>query len=69
VINLLPLIWFHYQHVAFSFFRSSGNKFITKVMSWKDITQKETSYVMFKGAEDDVVWIGKSKELKFDLNQ
>ncbi|MBB2950106.1 hypothetical protein [Sphingobacterium sp. JUb56] len=69
VINLLPLIWFHYQHVAFSFFRSSGKKFITKGMSWKDITQKETSYVMFKGAEEDVVWIGKSKELKFDLNQ
>ncbi|MNG72952.1 hypothetical protein D3C87_875210 [compost metagenome] len=66
-VNLLPSIWFHYQHVTFTFFCNPVIKFNTKRIPWYDITTKVSSYVLFKGAEEDVVWIGKSKELKFDF--
>ncbi|MNK15202.1 hypothetical protein D3C87_333370 [compost metagenome] len=65
--NLLPSIWFNYQHVSFTFSHNRAIKFNIKMLPWYDVTAKVSSYVFFKGAEDDVVWIGKSKELKFDF--
>jgi hypothetical protein len=67
IVNLLPTIWFHYQHVSFTFSHNRAIKFNIKMLPWYGVTAKVSSYVFFKSAEDDVVWIGKSKELKFDF--
>jgi hypothetical protein len=64
---LLPSIWFHYQYVSFTFSHNCAIKFNIKMLPWYAVTTKVSSYVLFKGAEEDVVWIGKSKELKFDF--
>lgn len=65
-------IWFEYEQPAFSLFlsgqemQSYKNLKIDRRMSWKDITALLPCYVLSKGIEDDVIWIGKSDVLQFD---
>lgn len=67
LVDLSPIIWFAYEHVTFCFFKESSTEFNLKRKSWNYITSNAISYVMFRGAEDDVIWIGKSDELEFML--
>lgn len=65
-------VWFEYEQPAFSFFLSGQEKqlynclAIYRRMSWKDITGLAPSYVLCKGIEEDIMWIGKSNILQFD---
>lgn len=68
LLEILPIIWFAYEHIAFCFFTESRIEFDIKRKPWYEITTRSKSYVLFKGVEEDVIWIGKSDELKFDLN-
>jgi hypothetical protein len=66
LLELLPMIWFSYQHAAFCFFEEEIKLDVNR-KAWYDITKNSKSYVMFKGAEEDVIWIGKSQEFNFDF--
>lgn len=68
LLYLLSELWFAFEHSSFCFFESGipAPKSIYR-KGWSDITSQSTSYVMFRGAELDVVWIGKSDELAFDF--
>jgi hypothetical protein len=71
-IQIFSEIWFDYEQAVFSFFVTGQqmqlykNLNIDGRMSWKDITASSPSYVLCKGAEEDVLWIGKSVDLNFD---
>ena len=67
LIEILPLIWFGYEHIAICFFIRNEIQFDIKRKPWYEITENQQSYVLFKGIEEDVIWIGKSKELTFDV--
>ncbi|WP_207622466.1 hypothetical protein, partial [Niastella koreensis] len=74
VFDLICLIWetYEYPTLIFSkeidpFLKIKPNKIING--SWKEVTLLSMSYILFKGIEDDVLWIGKSKDLEFpDFN-
>jgi len=66
LLNMLSKVWFAYEHVTYIFFADRKGGLDVKRMPWYVITSNAKSFVMFKGAEEDVVWIGKSKELTFD---
>lgn len=65
LVEILLLLWFAYEHTAFCFFVKEEIEFDIKRKSWYEITTSFKSYVLFRGDEEDVVWIGKSDELKF----
>lgn len=71
-IEIFLDIWFDYEQPAFSFFVKGQemqlykNLTIDRRMLWKDITTLLPSYVLFKGIEEKVLWIGKSDNLKFE---
>jgi hypothetical protein len=67
LLEFLPVIWFAYEHISFCFFTENKIEIDIKRKSWYEITKGSKSYVLFKGVEDDVIWIGKSNELEFDL--
>jgi hypothetical protein len=67
LLEFLPLIWFAYEHISISFFIENKIEIDIKRKSWDEITKSSKSYVLFKGVEEDVIWIGKSSELEFDL--
>jgi len=67
VLETLTTIWDAYEHVSFCFFTENKTEIDVKRKPWYEITTSSKSYVLFKGAEEDVVWIGKSNELKFDI--
>lgn len=67
--DLLFLIWFGYEHstiVLLSQNEINYNDVYRK--DWFTITSKLNSFVIFKGAEEDVVWIGKSEDFEFDFD-
>ncbi|GGZ24767.1 hypothetical protein GCM10007049_16460 [Echinicola pacifica] len=74
--ELLPLIvdlWYCFQQPVYYFFTNeerleyNNEILLNNNLSWKEVVDLSNSYVMFKGAEEDVIWIGKSDELEFDL--
>lgn len=67
LLKVLSVLWFSYEHVSFCFLKKSESEIDLKRKSWYEITEKFESYVLFKGVEEDVIWIGKNKKLKFDL--
>jgi hypothetical protein len=69
LFELLPEIWFAYEHVALLFFYEGRPDFEIKRKPWYDTTSKSKSYVLFKGIEEDVIWIGKNPELVFDFEK
>lgn len=66
-LAFLPSIWFAYEHISVSFFVENNIEIDIKRKSWDEITESSKSYVLFKGVEEDVIWIGKSNDLEFDL--
>jgi len=69
LIEILPQLWFAYEHTAFCFFVENEIQIDIKRKPWSEITTNTKSYILYKGIEEDVLWIGKSNELKFDLLQ
>ena len=69
LIEILPQLWFAYEHTAFCFFEENEIGINIKRKPWSEITTNTKSYVLFKGMQEDVIWIGKSNELTFDLVQ
>lgn len=65
LFNLITDIWFEYEQPTFCFFYEKHIHLSEKKISWQEITRQWDSFVIFRGAEEDVVWIGKSSELKF----
>lgn len=73
LLSVLVELWYCFQQPAYYFFTDeealgNNNEIILKNnLSWKEVIDLSNSYVMFKGAEEDVIWIGKSDELEFDI--
>lgn len=75
--ELLPILvdlWYCFQQPVFYFFTDEkqpehyNKALLNDNLSWKEVVNLSNSYVMFKGAEEDVIWIGKSDDLKFHIN-
>lgn len=66
--DILSDIWFSYEHRAFCFFVNSEVEFDLNRKPWYKITSGSDSFIMFKGVEEDVLWIGKSDSLAFELD-
>jgi hypothetical protein len=68
VLAILSKLWFAFQHASFVFSASVNSPFDVKRRAWYEIVAEVRGFVVFKGAEDDVLWIGKSSDIQFDLN-
>jgi hypothetical protein len=66
-LYLLPEIWFTFEHGVFCFFVDAESPMPTRRSSWNKITEFASAFVMFRGPEEDVVWIGKSEDLAFNF--
>ncbi|RFM27926.1 hypothetical protein [Deminuibacter soli] len=67
LLRCLSLIWFAFDHCAFCLFDTPSIPLNIDRQSWYYITSMSRSFVVFKGAEDDVVWIGKSNSIEYPL--
>lgn len=59
----LSNIWFAFEQASYTFLVNENSEPLQSRTSWVQITVEAPAYVMFKGAEENVVWIGKSLEL------
>jgi hypothetical protein len=70
-IEVFLEIWFEYEQPAFAFFITGQesnvyrNLALHRRMSWKEITDLSPCFVLFRGTEENVMWIGKSNNLDF----
>ncbi|AQX02277.1 hypothetical protein [Elizabethkingia anophelis] len=65
-LNILPELWFAFEHINICFTNDKViniNDYYRK--HWYEIANMVESYIVFKGVEEDVVWIGKSDNLEF----
>lgn len=67
LLNFLTKIWFSFEHISFCYTDQDFINFDLKRKSWSEIVKNIESFVVFKGIEDDVVWIGKSEKLSFEF--
>lgn len=67
LISILWKFWFTYEHVIVCFFIDDKNIVNLEKKAWYDITEYYKSFVLFKGIEENVVWIGKSDDLSFEF--
>jgi hypothetical protein len=69
VLKLLLELWFDYEQPFFCFFQAASNekRKIEPKMTWKEVIALEPCLVMFKSAEENVIWIGKSETLDIDF--
>lgn len=67
LLDILSQCWFAFEHGTLCFFLGKQFSRPSREESWYEITQKSSSFVMFKGIEEDVIWIGKSDDLEFNL--
>jgi len=65
LLYILSEIWFAFEQGLFSFFTDKDVAIPPKRSSWKKIVTHSSSFVMFKGVEEDVVWVGKSNDLEW----
>lgn len=65
VFYVISELWFAFEHPCFCFFLEEKNLLFNKRSTWYDTTEKTLSFVMFKDAEEDVVWVGKSRDLEW----
>lgn len=74
--ELLPILvdlWYSFQQPVYYFFTDEkelechNEVLLSNNLSWKEVVDLSNSYVMFKGAEEDVIWLGKSEELEFGI--
>ena len=72
ILELIVELWFEFEQPLFviaideepaKVLRIINNRFI----KWNDITETIEAYTIYRGAEEDVVWIGKSDELEFEI--
>ena len=68
LFEVLIDLWFAYEQPSIHFFKTNQDKFPIKRDAWYEITERSSSYIMFKGPEENVVWIGKSETLKLDTS-
>ena len=61
----LSALWICFQHVSFVMTLKKGSFNFRNRLAWDQITAVTPSFVLFKGVEEDVVWIGKSDGLSF----
>lgn len=69
IVDMLIDMWFEYEQPFVSFFQSVSKeaRSINSKMTWRDVTELESCFVLFKKAEQEVVWVGKSKDIITDL--
>lgn len=66
-VNLLSTIWFAFEQSSICFLSEKAiNDNGLKRKAWNEITSMMKSYVMFRGMEENVLWIGKSMDLEFN---
>ncbi len=58
-----------FEHGAIIFTNNLSLRKIANIEYWKNITEMNESIIIFKGVENDVIWLGKSKELNFDFKE
>ncbi|HFK5529480.1 TPA: hypothetical protein ACGZ99_003563 [Elizabethkingia anophelis] len=66
ILKILPELWFAFEHINIRFTNAKViniNDYYRK--PWYETTKLTESYIVFKGVEEDVVWIGKSDNLEF----
>lgn len=70
-LDLVIELWFTYEQPMFAFLTKRVLRSMTQisassqVLTWQEIAEEVSSFVIHKGIEDDVIWIGKSDELSF----
>lgn len=71
-INTFLEIWFEYEQPTFSFFvigqniKTYNTLEINRRMNIEQIASLSPCYILCRGIEEDVIWVGKSENLKFD---
>lgn len=71
--DILVDLWFAYEQISILFFveKSELSEYWLKILngnlSWNQITNMGTLFILFKGVEEDVAWIGKSRNLEFNF--
>ena len=68
ISRTLSKTWFAYEHCIICFFTQKPLR-LKKRIPWHEITAGNKSFVMFRGPEEDVVWIGKSYDFDFDFEK
>ena len=63
--KLIKKMWFAYEQMILVFFSDNKEKFDGNKVSWEKVTLENNCFAMFKGMEEDVIWIGKSSNLTF----
>jgi len=58
-------MWFEYEQPFFCFIRGANPSFITRQMAWYDVTNNYAAFAIFRGPEEDVMWIGKNSNFSF----
>lgn len=73
LLSVLVELWYSFEQPAYWFFTNEEalenniEALLNNNLTWKEVVTLSNSYVMFKGIEEDVVWIGKSEELEFHI--
>lgn len=67
LLYLIPRLWFAFEHTSFCVFLNKKNCSIRKRTAWYEITNRIPAFIMYRGIEEDVVWIGKSDHLMWPL--
>ncbi|AQX08381.1 hypothetical protein [Elizabethkingia ursingii] len=66
ILNILPKLWLAFEYLCFRFTNVKNNNINDYYRRpWYEITSVIESYIVFKGIEEDVIWIGKSDNLEF----
>lgn len=67
--DIFSKLWFSYEQPSFIFIKEELKRedLISlqskELFSWQDFTQTVDSYVFYKGSREDVIWMGRSKNL------
>jgi len=70
MLELINKYWFYFEQPTLVVCKDL-KKFLDKDFnslvgySWKDITKISDSFVLFRGVEEEVLWVGKSQALDF----
>jgi hypothetical protein len=71
IVQLLAELWFDYEQPFFSFFQSiledEKKEKIKPTMMWDEVAEIAPCFVLFRSAEENVIWVGKSKAVTVDL--
>lgn len=73
LLQALVDFWFCFEQPSYYFLTNLEELILNQEillninLSWKEAVKVSNSYVMFKGIEEDVIWIGKSNKLEFDI--